>query len=447
MARSNPELDLKYDTAPHLFFRGALAQARGRFEEALEKLEESMDLYHDFLPEDDLKIADVLFQMGLLYMDRKERVHARTCFTRAADIRTEKLPANHQQVWTVKLALAMCQRDASTQMQSLAEATFSILQDPNIAALVYQGIQLQIHVARKDWSAAEKAYRNILPALNRRFGQSEPVSLMVNGHFCGILFERGKYREAFELIMPTLAVAKRLEPNHHQVLDATKKLAFEFFLAHRFQEAEDFYRELIQSEAYAGRTLAEIHLALADVLLQAQRFPECEKALKAWRDDSERLEHKAWRLTIEAELADGLGRTAQAKQLKQMAHETVGKINKSYQAPVWLSRFANACRNVGDWEQGEELFRQALQVELDARPEKHPRIADRCFELAALLIEKPPTDASSFKQRMKESISLLEQALEIRILRLPVDDLRIKETREKLLDAKRRVADKKNESD
>lgn len=420
LAAQHPQWDMRRETATHLFYRGWMHQSLGNYDTSLDFLNRSHAIYQTFLDPDDLKLADVCFQLGWLHLEWRQPELAKNHFEEALRIRRIHLPNNHRLVWSTQLGRAMCNPGSSKNIMALAIAALDMKLDPQLAQLAFRGGQIISAKASGDQDEAERLYRQVLPMLEERLTDQHYVYLLCAGDFASILLDQGHYTEALDYIEPVIHRGRMLAPRHPHLIRACRKLGFEKYLAGRHHDAKKLFQYALDrtppdSKSYFDLCTFQIanSIELAEYRVAQQLFEQIEIP-------KDRTELRAWYLVLQAKTQHGLGNTQLGTELDRQAWQEAEKLTMSYQAAIWLGRFAEIYVRANDFETAEELLRKAIDQATQSRPKDHPRISDPLFDLGRLLVQQ---------SRYSEGLPLLKESLRIRESRLPESDQRIAEAK------------------
>ncbi|MEZ6095916.1 MAG: tetratricopeptide repeat protein [Pirellulaceae bacterium] len=254
------------------------------------------------------------------------------------------------------------------------------------------------------------------------------------GDYADMHYEAGDYRKAFAIIEEVLEYARQRSIRHRKLSTVLEPLAYEYLLAERLTESKECYEQLeaigwsTDFKMLEGRLrYAEVMVGLGDFSKAIQILDQIDSTITPEDHISMAtvlyLRSMCYRAGDKAEIAD---------EFLRKANEHVVLDMREYRSAGVLQRYAVIQSEVGQWEQSESLMRRALEQAELGYPPLHPRIADRQFDLAELLLRRGAFD---------EARSLATQASEIRQVKLPENDVRIGRSVEQL----RRIESARNE--
>ncbi|MCA9035971.1 MAG: serine/threonine protein kinase [Planctomycetaceae bacterium] len=425
----------------HWFYLGRLAHDQSRWDQA-------EDLYRRAIRETEiadersihfrdlqLAIADIEFQLGKLNADRGEGENAAAHFQRSLEIRTKWLPADSTLVQSSQVGLAMAFSGTESE-QPLRE----LLSLPGQQDWLRKGAHLfagaTLHRRNGELDDAILEYESVIEIVDRHLSDSHPIAIFVRADFAGLLYERGVYKRALPVIQDVLQQADQICTSHRKLLPIRLKLAFEFSRANRFDEARQLYNDALRYHRPDTASLMEIHHGLAFCDLVANQATDALKHIEFVWDQRRTfvLEQTAWYAHVYALALKQAGRESEAVRLEAESYDAAKAIEQPLEHPVWAERIAVVFAHNNDFDNAVRMNSHAVRLERMVRPADHPRLADRLSSLAFLLQRQGSTDAA---------VDAWEECLSIREMQLPLDDIRIQETRNRLssLKSERGVSD------
>ncbi|MEQ1904778.1 MAG: serine/threonine-protein kinase [Pirellulaceae bacterium] len=419
--RQSPETNLNDDWGEHWFFVGILRHTMGDYAAADAAYRKAFDRYKIDQP-GSLKIANVEFQMGWLFLERRRPIEAREHFERALAIRKANLNSESPAIWVTQIAIAHCSPIEERDWQLLAKAAGRALENENLAELVANIWSLESAKKRRNWNEAVTVYEKIIEVVNRRLPQEHPISLLVHGDFADVLSRSGNYRRGLSIIEQTMQQALKMAPRHEKIREALVRLAHEYHLARRLDDAKACYQKLSEiGQPSEPGIVSNMVINYAQFL---HDIGEPAQGLQWLKDNASAITKTSsvnglLRDSVELALLKKLGKTEDAHAVELRCRQALESIDTSQFSTEVESRIGNLAEHLGELKKAELLYRQALEREIVFRPENHPRIADRQFTLAAFLLQHVPGHEKA------ESRLLLENCLKARRLNLPDNDVRI----------------------
>lgn len=414
--------DVRNDQTLHLFQRGKLSQAIGDYAKADSAYLECLRVFQDTRDEDDLQIAEVHFQAGMLRLEWKRPLEAANHFEQALRIRRQRLHPNHKLILLAKLALATCHGDAS-DIGVIGYRVAEMLEDPDVGKLALDAVHAQIAKSRGDFQTAVKLHCRTLALLERRLSKDNPVYLLALGDYAGTLFEIGDYKNAMAAIEPAVEAGRLIAPRHPQLIRTYRKLAYEMFRACRHEEAESWFSKAADAASKDESSDVETRMWRIENLIHAGRIDFASELLRRTDRDSLALPMQVWHRMLDAELSRARGDEMHAAMSLDIAKQLSDQCDRNRESSTAIDRYADVYVEYGDLKEAERLLRLALSKERSRRPETHPRIAQRLHRLGQFLIEV---------ERTEEAVPFFKGALEIRRTQLPASDVRIATSAEQL---------------
>jgi tetratricopeptide (TPR) repeat protein/predicted Ser/Thr protein kinase len=243
--RQSPETNLNDDWAEHWFFVGILRHTMGDYAAADAAYRKAFARY-EIDQAGSLKIANVEFQVGWLLLESRRPDEAKEHFERALAIRQANLNPESPAIWVTRIAIAQCSPIDIRDWQLLAQSAGRSLENENLAELVANIWSLESAKKKRNWNEAVNVYEKILEVVNRRLPQEHPISLLVHGDFADVLTRAGNYRRALTIIEPTMEQALKMAPRHEKIREALIRLAYEYQLARRLDDAKACYQKVVE---------------------------------------------------------------------------------------------------------------------------------------------------------------------------------------------------------
>ncbi|MCA9059131.1 MAG: tetratricopeptide repeat protein, partial [Planctomycetaceae bacterium] len=224
--------------------------------------------------------------------------------------------------------------------------------------------------------------------------------------------------------------AEQLNADHPKLRDFKLKLAWELSRGGRFQDALQIYEAVLRQTETAGRPTFEIHHGISICYLGLKRYAEAVvHAEEVWRHRSQMMgQQTAWFGRVYAGALHLNGESSAADEIDRQVLVEARKLDpNNIRHAVWLERIAHVFAHHKDWETAARFQRQAVVLERETRVPLHPRLADRLTALAAILRKQDCNE---------EALGLLQEAAEIYVQQLPLDDPRINGTQNQIISLK-----------
>ncbi len=423
LRHKTPSGDFRRDQALHLFQQGKLSQAMGQYADAARHLDSCLRIYRDILPDNDLQVAEVMFQSGLLFLEWKKPADAEAFFDRAMQIRKDYLHPQHKLILITSLALATCRGD-SNDLGSIGFRVAQMLDDPEVGKLALIAVQTQIAKSNGDYEQAVKLHRQTLVELEKRLSKDNPLFLLALGDYAGTLFEIGDYKQAMATVQPAIEAGQLLAPGHPHLMQTYRKLGYEMFLAERYAEAESWFSKASDDASQTPAARVETMMWRIENLIGGGKIDFAWEILESIDRTPVGVEFDVWHSILAAKINERKGDVKNAAKWRESAKQIADKCDRNFEASTAIDRYADLYQAAGDLKEAERLLRLALKKERTRRPDTHPRVAHRLYRLGEFLLQAGRAD---------EAIPLLEQSLEVRKRQLPVSDVRIKKTQDLLV--------------
>ncbi len=421
LAKSLADVDWREEIATNLFHRAALDHAKGAYAEAEVGYQNARDRRVDVLGETSLPVAETDFHLGWLALESKQKKSARDRFGRCLEIRKKLLPPNHTLVLLGQVGLVMCDANHA-ELPTISALGVEILGFELAGQVLAEAVKIQSARAQRDFASAAASYRRVIDAIRPRLTPEHPVMALTLGDYAGILWEAGDYQEALPIVQEAIRIGRRFAPYHPHMATALRHLANELMFAQRFDLAETYFRDALKIPNQPTHARAESTHGLIWCCWkkgnhsEALRFAEQTHELAP-----EHSAMKVWSLHCWARILELAGKEAESKTRDQEALASAKNLDLSNVSPLFLDRMAVIFGRAKDHANQEKMLRLALEQEQARRPLNHPRVGDRLNALGAFLFNQG---------QIQSARPLLQQALEIREKRLPVDDPRTVFTRD-----------------
>jgi len=349
----------------------------GRYEDARDHLERSVDLYGGTASEDPEALAATA-ELGVLYQQLGMVAEAETLIRRVLEIRVETLGEDHP--------------SSLTSLNQLADFLFS------------QG--------RID--EVEPLDRKTLEIRRRVLGDDHPDTLRSLNGLAATFFNQGRYGEAVPLFREGLEIRRRtLGDSHPDTLMLANNLAACYLEMGRQVEAEELQREVVEGrirvlgEAH-DQTAMSIH-NLGVTLAQLGRYEEAEVELRrAIKIRSALPGDRRSYLFSKSYLADVLRAQRKFDEAEALYLETLELQRQENGTDdggtlKTASGLAELRSVTGDLRGAEALLDEILEVQLRVRGEEHPDTLQSLTTLAHIRIEQG---------RFNEALELCDRAME-----------------------------------
>ena len=417
------DVNTKYgnrDFALNIFYRGCLAHDQSNWNQAEEHYRSLLAYPPSDQAEDQLLKADVLFQLGRLLTDSARSNQAVEYMEASLKIRERLLPEDSSAVRAAKIGVTVSKFDKMDELPLLELS--SMVADSDWAAEIVRNYAHGLLCRRsKNYSEAHKSYELVLASLRKLLPENHPITVLALGDYASLLFTSGDYRKAYPIGKELIAIGNKICPDHKKLIDAKLKFAFELMRASRFKEARELYEQVLPQQLARGEFPEEAYYGLIFCCFVFESHDEAlAYAETLWGNAKNPMPwQKAWCAYVYATALDRSGHKEGSVQMHEQAMEAAIQAQAYTCSPIWLERLSVLFTRKGDWETAERLLRDAVEAERVDRPATHPRLADRLCSLAHHLIKR---------QKKAEAYELLSEALSIRQVSLPPDDLRIEET-------------------
>src|SRR5215831_6783553 len=248
------------DVAESLNFLGKLDTLQGHYADADRHLTQSLAIRKKALKPEDPDVADSLINLGLLRVEQGRYTDAEPLLRDALEIREKRLGLNDYLTSEALGSLARLYQDQGrdAEAEPLYKRTLAIvikeltLEHPIVA--MYFGNLAQIYMHQHRYADAEEGFKLSL-AIRERVLDPDHPDVAESLHSLGALYhDEGRYAEAEPLYRQALAILqKALGPLHPRVAKSLDDLALLYRHQDRYADAEPLYkRSLAISEKVLG---------------------------------------------------------------------------------------------------------------------------------------------------------------------------------------------------
>ena len=412
-----------HDQRMHQFYSAWLEHDYSHWEVAERLYRETLEGWPSDLSRKDLVLdrADVLFQLGRLLVERNRGSEAVEVLNESLQVRLTHLPANSPQVQVSQAALAIAKFGPEGSIEEL----LSIFNDKAWTSEIVRGyLGYKIQLSQGNYDEASANYARVIQKLRSVFPDRHPILALALGEYAGLLYDGGNYRSALTIAQEVISIGDAICPGHAKFLDAKTKFANELLYASRFAEAAKLFQEVRAQQLAQGRFPEKALYGLVWCSFVAEDYERAVEYAKLLYENRESVSHEqqVWVTHTYATTLLKIGKTEESQSLETTAWESLKTLSPP-QSPQLLDYLASIWSHHGDFETAEIWLRKALDIERANRPKLHPKIADRLSTLARILMRV---------QKYQEARDLTLESLSIREIRLPEGDVRTIEDRKRL---------------
>jgi serine/threonine-protein kinase len=425
--RSVPKLQTELANQPELRadlldVAGQVYHKLGEYERAAPLLEEALAARRAALGNGHGEVADSLYQLGLLRLNRGDYAGAERDFRGALAV-TARSHVPDRSIMNY-LALTLLRRGKNEEAELLFREALAAMRDGPETAELAEGLTGLgfVRFAKGAHSEAEGLFREALAIRRRRLGNEHRAVAETLNNLASVLSRQGRDKESEPLQQEAIGIFRKVYGDQHPKL-ATALNNLGLVLMARGQEgrAEELLRE---SLAIRRVRLGAEHPDLAQtlgnlsLLLQNRRtFAEAE----AMGLEALAIRRKAFGAAGHASLVQSLGNLGQLRQAQGRLREAEPMLREALamseqvsgkEHPVTAScrqNLAGALAEMGAGE-AETQYREALRVRRAVLPAGHPHLAYTLSGLGRWL---------AAKGKREEGLALLREALAIREKALP----------------------------
>lgn len=403
------------------FYRGMIHHEVSEFAKAESVYRETLKQAETLADVDPHLEAEIAFRMGWLMNTQGRREESRQHLERTLAIRIAHCPEGSA---TIKAARVALELNEASNMRELSFDQLEALVAGDSGANVVAAEYVQMLARRKsgDYEGAATIYGRIVSQLERRLSDRHPLTILAMGEYADLLRAKGDYRAALPLIQKAIARGEAIAPSHKKLKQAREAFGAELMRALRFEEATAHFAKVLEWDAENGSFSEIAHEGFMWSHMVADRNQEAiaeARLLVNMTKDREPFK-QAWYHYALARAEERSG-NADAARIADATALRIATTTEPPPIPIWLERIATIYGRDNNLEAARSTLEQAVKLERERHPARHPHIADRMNSLVFIL-EK--------LERIDEALVLAREILEIRERCLPESDVRTKAARE-----------------
>ncbi len=400
----------------------------GKYPEFLRALQQAKQLVdQQKVVLDELKLADLLNQLGLAYHDNGQYAEAEPLFRRSLKIWEQQLGPEHPNVAISldNLALLLISQGKYAEAEPLCRRALAIfdkqLGSEHLDVAINLNNLASLLESQGKYSEAEPLYHRSLEIREQQLGMEHPDVASSLNSLASLLESQGKYTEAEPLYRRSLKIwEQQLGPEHPDVAIGLDNLALLLTSQGKYAEAKPLYhRALAIFEKQLGPEHPDVAANLSRLagLLQSQgKYSEAEllyrRSLKIKEQQLER-EHPdvAAGLNNLASLLRSQGKYAEAEPL---FHRSLAIFEKQLgpehpNVATSLNDLAVLLQSQGKVAEAEPLYRRSLKIREQQLGPEHPDVATSLNNLAGLL--KSQGKSAQAEPLYRRSLAICEKTL------------------------------------
>ncbi len=364
-----------------------------------------------------LAISDVEFQLGRLFIDRRDNANALAWMTRCLEHRRGLLAKDSPRLRATEVAIMLCKVTDTTRWPEQLSTMISG-ESTWYNSIVKQFAELTLARKTLPPENVKPLFEQLLRSLEEALSDRNAISLLARGDYASWLHDQGDYQRAYPVTSKLIEIANSVAPNHPRLTEAKIRFGYELLRSQRFEEANRIYTEALEAHKapYAGMAEAlEGKIWCSIVLGNQADLPGLVTKLVEEMDTRTTIE-SAWISYAVARCYAAMNDAANAKKFDAIAFEKAEACQPTPENSMWLERLSTIYASHSQIDRATELLRKAVAIERKTRPPKHPRLADRLLALG---------DCEQRLGHLDDAKVLIQEALEVYRLRMPEDDTRI----------------------
>ncbi len=425
---------------------GRVSGVLGEYDDALLLLDQALQLTKTLRGEQDRAVADVLAYLGLQHNAKGAWAEAVKTLDEAVARYDRFEGGDRSLVFHALGQLAFAHKSQGDlerailfQQRALEEARQLFGNGSNEVAFNLNNLG-NILKRVGDYEGAESALAEALAIWKAVHGGEYPLVATATGNLAVVLFRQGDWRRAEPLYREGIAMKRRLQGDRHPNL-APNLHNFAVFLhaLGRFEEAAELHREVLplvlegmgETSPYYASTLDSLALDLAGTGRFAEAMPLFASAERRFAEtvgkEHELYVFNLWHHAVALHLQ---GLDPQANSLIEQALPLGRGLQRRENLPTMLADQGSIQLALGRTEEAAKSFQEALQMQRDTLPAKHPSLVQSLVGLGWTWIAR---------ERLSEADDVLSQAVEVADEALPREHWRAAEARAALAVARLRL--------
>jgi CHAT domain-containing protein/Tfp pilus assembly protein PilF len=339
---------------------GRIYQAQGKYAEAEPLYLHSLRIYEKTSGPDSRFVATVLNNLGVLYKEQSRYVEAESLYLRSLAIREKIFGPSDPAVATLLNNLGAVYddqgkyADAESHYQSALHIDETTLRPDDLGVAIDMNNLAELFEKQGKYAEAEPLYRRALQIDEKAPGANQTEVATALNNLAELYKEEGRYAEAEPLYQRSLTIREvALGPNHQLVGAVLNNLAVLYDRQGRHTDAEPLFRRAIQIDETAlgphNPILAESVNNLGLLYEEEGRFADAEPLFQRTLDIDEKV--------------------------LEPNHPDLAKA---------MNNLASLYDFEGKYAQAEALYRRSLGIEESALGPDNPEVANTLNNLALL---------------------------------------------------------------
>jgi tetratricopeptide (TPR) repeat protein len=392
----------------------------GLWGEAEELLSRAIEIGEQTPHFGELARADLLFELGVVRLDRGNPNEAEAALSEALELRSAFLGPEHPETAAVlaQLSVAHRARGELDEAELLAREAVSVLRE-SPDSLVLAAALHSLAFIRRSQAALEESedlYREALAIRTAMLDPAHPLVLQTMNNLSLLLETRGRYADAEAMSRSVLEGRRaRLGPDHPESLQALNNLAYVLWRTGQYVRATELFEEaVVLGERIEPGDSPTRAIGLNNLAVARHRIGALEEGAEAARQAlamDERLFGRPHpRVALDmlnlGRMLASLGRREEAESLHvatvAMQEELFGMDHPD--RADGLAALANTRTEMGRASEAVPLLEEALRIRVNALGPENPRTAQALHDLGLALLER--NEWGEAESRIREALRI-----------------------------------------